>query len=238
MGKAYAIALSSVSTVFGLPVQAVCEMIATSSEESPARMSRALGFRRSTGDWRALVSDPEIDVVGICSPTYLHREMALAAIAAGKHVLCEKPVALNATDAGEMASAAERAGVKTLVGYNYAKNPATQLAKEIIDGGEIGGVIHFRGTHNEDYLRDPSSPAPQGRFAILARILSTSRIISAAKSTRSSDTLRRFTSSVQATAAGRKRWRTTMRRSFSCASRAACTGRSRSAASLRAARTV
>lgn len=158
MGKAYAIALSAVSTVFDLPARAKLEMIATTDEATAAAKAAAFGFSRSTGDWRRLVADPEIDVVGICSPTYLHKEMALAAIAAGKHVLCEKPLSLSAKDANAMAVAAERVGVKTLVGFNYMKNPATQLAKQMIDAGEIGEIVHFRGMHNEDYLMDPSIP--------------------------------------------------------------------------------
>ena len=158
MGKAYAIALSSVSTIFGLAVRARLEMIATTDEKSAKTKAAAFGFARSTGDWRKLVADPDVDVVGIGSPTYLHKEMALAAIAAGKPVLCEKPLSLSARDAHDMAIAAERAEVKTLVGFNYMRNPATQLAKQMIEAGEIGDVIHFRGTHNEDYLMDPSSP--------------------------------------------------------------------------------
>jgi predicted dehydrogenase len=157
MGKAYAIALSQVSTVFQLPARSVLEMLATSSASGATASARAFGFRRATGDWKQLVADPDVDVVGICTPTFRHKEMALAAIAAGKHVLCEKPLALSVRDASELASAAERAGVKTLVGYNYIKNPATQLARQMIAAGEIGEVVHFRGTHNEDYLMDPAS---------------------------------------------------------------------------------
>ena len=157
MGKAYAIALSSVSTVFELPARAKLKMIATTDEKGAEKKAAAFGFARSTGDWRKLVTDPDVDIVGIGS-TYLHKEMALAAIAAGKPVLCEKPLSLSAKDANDMALAAERAGVKTLVGFNYMKNPATQLAKQMIEAGEIGDIIHFRGTHNEDYLMDPVLP--------------------------------------------------------------------------------
>ena len=133
-------------------------MLAEINSELAAEKAIELGFNRSTGDWLELVNDPNIDVVDICSPNYLHKEMALAAIAAGKHVYSEKPLALNAKDALEMTLAAEKAGVKTLVGFNYAKNPASQLAKEIIANGEIGDIVHFRGTHNEDYLADPNTP--------------------------------------------------------------------------------
>lgn len=155
MGKAHAIALQAVSAVFALPARPVCELLAETDADLARHRAKALGFKRATDDWQALVRDRDLDVVDICSPNYLHKEMVLAAIAHGKHVYCEKPLALNAADAREMTEAAERAGVKTLVGYNYIRNSATQLAKEIIDGGEIGELVHFRGRHNEDYLADP-----------------------------------------------------------------------------------
>ena len=157
MGKAYAIALNTVASVYSLSARPVLELIATSSEDGAAKKAEAFGFNRATGSWQALVADRDVDVVGICSPTFVHKEMALAAIAAGKHVLCEKPLALSAAEAHEMAQAAEQAGVKTLVGYNYIKNPATRLAKQMIEAGEIGDIVHFRATHNEDYLMDPAA---------------------------------------------------------------------------------
>ncbi|ATJ84694.1 Gfo/Idh/MocA family protein [Halomonas beimenensis] len=158
MGKAHAIALKAAPTVFSLPALPVCDLLAEVDDEMAARKARELGFARSTGDWRALVADPEVDVVDICAPNFLHQEMALAAIAAGKHVYAEKPLALSAADAQQMVEAAERAGVKTLVGFNYIRNSATRLAREIIASGEIGELIHFRGRHNEDYLADPAKP--------------------------------------------------------------------------------
>ena len=158
MGKAHCIAFQTASAVFPLSGTIVCEMVADINAELAAQKATEFGFKRSTGDWRELVNDPNIDLVDICAPNYLHREMALAAIAAGKHVYSEKPLALNASDALEMTEAAERAGVKTLVGFNYTKNPTIQLAKQIIERGEIGDVVHFRGTFNEDYLADSQTP--------------------------------------------------------------------------------
>ena len=157
MGKAYAIALNTVASVYSLSAKPVLELIATSSADGAAKKADAFGFKRATGSWQTLVADPDVDVVGICSPTFVHKEMALAAIAAGKHVLCEKPLALSAAEAHEMAQAAEQACVKTLVGYNYIKNPATRLAKQMIEAGEVGEIVHFRATHNEDYLIDPAA---------------------------------------------------------------------------------
>ncbi|MEK9496273.1 Gfo/Idh/MocA family oxidoreductase [Photorhabdus sp. P32] len=158
IGRTHAIAYAQAPTVFPLAGKLVCEMVAEVSAELAARRSEQLGFRRFTDNWRKLVSDPDIHVVDICSPNFLHKEMALEAIKHGKHVYCEKPLALNSTDAKLMAEAAKKAGVKTLVGFNYMKNPTAQLAKEIISNGEIGEIIHFYGTHNEDYMADPFTP--------------------------------------------------------------------------------
>ncbi len=158
MGKAHAIAYKSAATIFDLPAAPACEMIATTSAEGAAAKAQALGFRRSTGDWRALVEDPEVEAVNISTPPATHLEMVLAALAAGKPVFCEKPLGMNAAESLRMAEAAEAAGVANLVGYNYIKHPASQLAREIIEAGEIGDILHVRATHNEDYLHDPDKP--------------------------------------------------------------------------------
>ncbi|MDX7985880.1 Gfo/Idh/MocA family oxidoreductase [Xenorhabdus sp. 12] len=158
IGRAHAIAYAQAPTVFPLKGQLIREMVADINAERACEQAKLLGFRRSSGDWRELVADPNIDVVDICTPNYLHKEMVLEAIKHGKHIYCEKPLALNSLDAKQMVEAAARAGVKTLVGFNYMKNPTAQLAKEIIANGEIGDVVHFYGTHNEDYMADPLSP--------------------------------------------------------------------------------
>ncbi|MBC8946607.1 Gfo/Idh/MocA family protein [Xenorhabdus indica] len=158
IGRSHAIAYAQAPTVFPLKVKLIREMIAGITPELAQAHAKELGFLRSTGDWRELVADPNIDVVDICTPNFLHKEMVLEAIKHGKHIYCEKPLALNSQDAKEMMAAATDAGVKTLVGFNYMKNPTAQLAKEIISKGEIGEVVHFYGTHNEDYMADPLSP--------------------------------------------------------------------------------
>jgi prepilin-type processing-associated H-X9-DG protein len=156
MGKAYSIALNSVNAVFPLVANARLEMLATLPGEDAEGKAAAWGYQRYTRDWRDLVSDSRVDVVAVCTPTFMHQEMAMAAIAAGKHVICEKPLALAAKSAWQMATAAEKAGVCNLVGYNYSKNPAAQLAKQMIEAGELGDIISFRGTHIEDFLADPA----------------------------------------------------------------------------------
>ena len=100
----------------------------------------------------------DIDVVDICTPNHLHREMALAAIRAGKHVYCEKPLAMTADEAKEIAAAAKDAGVCTSMGFNYVCNPVIQLAREIIASGDTGDVFNFRGSYQEDYLADADTP--------------------------------------------------------------------------------
>lgn len=159
MGKAHAIAYRNAMAAFGISAsQMQCEMLAEVDATLAEQKAGEFGFNRSTGDWKTLVTDPNVDLVDICAPNFLHKEMALAAIAAGKHVYSEKPLALNADDAKEMTHAAEKAGVKTLVGFNYIKNPTLQFAKQLIARGDIGEVVHFRGVFNEDYLADASSP--------------------------------------------------------------------------------
>lgn len=158
IGRCHAIAYAQAPTVFPLDAELVLEYLAEITPELAAQKAKEFGFQRSTGNWLDVVQDPNVDVIDICTPNFLHKDIALAAIANGKHVYSEKPLALNAKDAKLMYEAAKKAGVQTLVGFNYIKNPTTQLAREIIERGEIGEVIHFYGTHNEDYLANENTP--------------------------------------------------------------------------------
>ncbi len=164
MGRAHGLAFRAASAVFDLPVEPELDLLADVDADTAREAAKALGFARSTGDWRELVADPAIDLVDITTPNRLHAEMALAAIEAGKPVYCEKPLAPSAAEAKPMLDAAEAAGVKTMVGFNYLKNPVTALAKEIIDSGEIGEVFGFHGHHFEDYMLDPDTLVSQWRF--------------------------------------------------------------------------
>jgi len=159
MGKAHAIAYRNAMAAFEISNQSlICDMLADATPELAKQKAAELGFHRSTGDWKELVADPQIDVVDICAPNFLHKDIALAAIASGKHVYSEKPLALSAADAKLMTEAAEAAGVKTLVGFNYIKNPTVQFIKQLIERGELGDIVHFRGVFNEDYLADAAVP--------------------------------------------------------------------------------
>ena len=158
MGRTHAFGYATASRVFDLPYQVELTCLADISAQAAATAAAALGFARSTDDWRALVNDPEIDVVNITAPNAFHKEMALAAIAAGKHVYCEKPLAPLAADAREMAEAAEAKGIRTQVGFNYLCNPMFALARDMIMAGELGEIRGYRGLHAEDYMADATSP--------------------------------------------------------------------------------
>ncbi len=184
MGRCHAIGLRAVHGIFGADIVPSLELLADVDAGAAEQAAKALGFARSTNDWRALVRDPAVDLVHITTPNVLHKPMALAAIAAGKAVYCEKPLAPSAADAFEMADAAEAAGVVSAVGFNYLKNPMLLAARDMIAGGEVGEVVSFRGLHAEDYMTDPAAPwtwrlDPAGGHGVVADL--GSHIISIAR---------------------------------------------------------
>jgi predicted dehydrogenase len=159
MGKTHAIAYRAVSGIFPNTLRPTLQMVADIDAAAAERAREQFGFRRHTADWKELVADPAVHIVSITSPNVFHHEMALAAIAAGKHVHCEKPIAPNASKAKEMMDAAEAAsGVVTAVGYNYLKNPLIALARQMVSAGELGEITSFRGIHAEGFMSDPELP--------------------------------------------------------------------------------
>jgi predicted dehydrogenase len=158
MGKCHTHGMANVMRAFAPPLEPRFELLADIDAASAAKAAKSLGFARWTGDWRELIADPAVDAVSITTPNTLHKPMALAAIAAGKAVWCEKPLAGTPADAKEMADAAKRAGVITIVGFSYLRNPLLGLAREIVSSGEIGEPINFRGLHLADYMASPTTP--------------------------------------------------------------------------------
>ncbi|MEO6298133.1 MAG: Gfo/Idh/MocA family oxidoreductase [Paracoccaceae bacterium] len=158
MGKAHVFGFASAPRVFELPYDLELHTVVDITPEAAGRAAHTLGFANSTANWRDMMANPEIDMVSITAPNALHKEMSLAAIAAGKHVYCEKPLAPLAQDALEMALAAEAAGVKTQVGFNYLCNPMLGLARDMIAAGELGEIRGYRGLHAEDYMADEHGP--------------------------------------------------------------------------------
>ena len=159
MGKAHSVAMAAVGAVFDTPLRPRLETICSTTESGAADKARAFGFARGTADWRKLVANPKVEAVVIASPQDTHLEIALAALALGKPVLCEKPLATTLADCRKMVAAAEASGAANMTGFNYIRTPASQMAREIIASGEIGEIIYLRGEHTEDFLADPAQPA-------------------------------------------------------------------------------
>lgn len=130
--------------------------------EANAEAAKGLAFRapgaKILSTWQEAVADPDIDLIDICLPDNLHYEVAKAALLAGKHVYCEKPLADTAVQARELADIAREKGVITRVGHAFARNPVHDLAKEIIDAGEIGEIKLFKACQHVDMYGDPLAP--------------------------------------------------------------------------------
>ena len=158
MGKAHALAYGAVRAVMGDVPDVRRVVLAETPFDKAQSMAAQFGFDRATADWRELLTDPAVHIVSITTPNGMHREMAMAALAAGKHVWCEKPMALTLDDARLMDAAARTSGLKTQLGYNYTVNPAFTHACRLVAAGEIGRVVHLRGWVDEDYQADPLLP--------------------------------------------------------------------------------
>ncbi len=159
MGKAHSVAMAAVGAVFNTALRPRLEVICASTADSAERYRAAYGFAHATHDWRTLVGDGRVEAIVIASPQSTHREIAEAAFALGKPVLCEKPLGASIDDSRAMVAAAEAAGAINMVGFNYIRTPASQFARKSIADGEIGDVTWFRGEHTEDFYADPQAPA-------------------------------------------------------------------------------
>lgn len=158
MGKAHALAFGAAKAVMGDVPDSHLAVLCDTPADKATQMADQFGFAHATDDWKSLVTNPDVDIVSITTPNTLHFDMAIAAVKAGKHVYCEKPLALTLDQAREMRDTARAAGVKTMVGYNYIKNPAFIHACRLVQSGEIGDIVHFRGWVDEDYQAAPSLP--------------------------------------------------------------------------------
>lgn len=158
MGKCHALAYRSVRAVFDTALTPRLVRVCDRDRAVAERYAERSGFERASDDWREVVDDPDIDIVSITTPDRFHCEMALAALEAGKHVHCEKPLALTLEEAERMGAAAARAAGKTIVGYNYICNPLFQHARRLVRSGAIGHPLFFRGVFDEDFLADPEMP--------------------------------------------------------------------------------
>lgn len=159
MAKAHSIAYAGMPMFFWpAPAIPVKKMIVDIDPTVAKDAAEKFAFESYSTDWHDIINDPTIDVVDICTPNNVHAEIAIAAAKAGKHILCEKPLALTAKEAREMYQVSKENNVTTLVAFNYRKTPAVQLAKKYIEEGAIGQILDFRGTYLQDWAADPTSP--------------------------------------------------------------------------------
>ena len=159
MGKAHSLAYVAMPMFFWpAPAIPVRKTIVDVSDSIAAEAAQRFGFEKSTSDWRSVVEDPEIDIIDIATPNHLHAEIAIAAAAAGKHIISEKPLARNGEEAKTMYDAVKNAGIVHMVAFNYRRTPAVALAKKYIDEGAIGDILNFRGTYLQDWSADPDGP--------------------------------------------------------------------------------
>lgn len=161
MGRAHSIGWRTAPSVFDLPVRPELRALVGRNEQATAAAADALGWAGIETDWRALLERDDIDLIDICTPGDTHAEIAVAALAAGKHVLCEKPLANTVPEAEAMVAAAEqaqRSGVRSMLGFNYRRVPAAALARELIAAGRLGTVRHVRAVYLQDWIVDPQFP--------------------------------------------------------------------------------
>ncbi len=151
MGKAHSHALKDLSFFFDLDVEPVMKVLCGIPEESVKATAEKYGWENYSTNWEAVVDDPSIDVIAIAAPGQLHNPIAVAAAKKGKHVICEKPLAMTYDEAVEMYKTAEENKVIHMVGFNYRCVPAIQLAKSLIVAGKIGKIYHFTGIYQQDW---------------------------------------------------------------------------------------
>jgi predicted dehydrogenase len=160
MGRAHSDALLRLRHMVG-PPPLRCDLVAIAGRDEQAVREAAerYGFERAVTDWRELIADPQIGLLDNVGPNALHAEPTIAAAEAGKHVICEKPLARSADEAYEVWRRVAATGVKHLCAFNYRFVPAVRLAREMIEAGELGEIHHFRGTYLQEWLLDPAAPA-------------------------------------------------------------------------------
>ncbi|MEO9322824.1 Gfo/Idh/MocA family oxidoreductase [Nocardioides sp. C4-1] len=161
MGAAHSQAWRTAGRFFDLPLNPLMQVLGGRDPERTAAAAQRLGWRDVDTDWRHLVTRDDVDLVDICTPGDTHAEIAIAALEAGKHVLCEKPLANTVAEAEAMAAAAHEAarlGVRAMVGFTYRRVPAVALARQLVTEGRIGEVRHVRAQYLQDWIADPEAP--------------------------------------------------------------------------------
>ena len=158
MGKAHSNAYINAPIFFKSSARPVMKAICGRDEKGVREAAQTYGWQSYETSWQKLVKREDIDLIDISSPTNSHRDIAIAAAKEGKHILCEKPMAMNLNEAKEMLQAAEDSGVKHMMGFNYRRLPAIVLARNLIKEGHIGKIYHFRAVYFQDWIIYPDFP--------------------------------------------------------------------------------
>jgi len=164
MGRAHSNAYRKVNNFFDLEYRPVLKAVCARDEKKAKAFAEKWGYESAETDWRKLIARKDIDAVDICTPNNLHKEIAIAAAQAGKAILCEKPLAMNAAEGTEMVVAVEKAGVPNIVWYNYRRVPAVTFAKKLVDSGKLGRIFHYRANFLQDWTI--AADLPQGGQAL------------------------------------------------------------------------
>src|SRR3954451_5403294 len=161
MGAAHSQAWRTAPHFFDLPLRPELTVLAGRNAAAVADAAGRLGWSSTETDWRRVLERDDVALVDVCSPGDTHAEIAIAALEAGKHVLCEKPLANTVDEARAMVVAAEKAatqGVRSMVGYSYRRVPAVALARRLVEQGRIGEIRHVRAQYMQDWIVDPEFP--------------------------------------------------------------------------------
>ena len=164
MGRAHSNAYATVSNFFDLEYQPVLKAVCARNAERAQAFADNWGYESIETDWKTLIARDDIDAIDICTPNNLHKEIAIAVAEAGKMILCEKPLAMNAAEGEEMCAAVEKANVPNIVWYNSRRVPAVTLAKQLIADGRLGKIFHYRANFLQDWTI--SADLPQGGEAL------------------------------------------------------------------------
>ena len=160
MGRTHSNAFGKVGTFFKLGRKPVLHTVCARRAERASAFANQWGYSTFETDWRKVVADPAVHLIDIATPNDTHAEIAIAAAAAGKMVMCEKPLGRNPAESESMVDAVEKAGVANMVWYNYRRVPAVTMAKQLIDEGRLGRIFHYRTQFLQDWTI--SSDLPQG----------------------------------------------------------------------------
>jgi len=157
MGKAHSNAWNKVTKFFDVDYEINLKVL-VGNKAPVEKLATAWDYDEVSYDWKAVVQRDDIDIVDIVTPTFMHKEMVIAAAKAGKAVICEKPFTLSYTDAKEALQAVEDAGVFHYLNHNYRRAPAVSLAKQLVEEGRLGTIYHWRGAYLQDWIMDPNYP--------------------------------------------------------------------------------